>query len=32
MKGEALPAHGGVWIAKFDVSLDAAQQGRVAIL
>jgi hypothetical protein len=24
MKGEELPAHGGVWIAEFDVALDAA--------
>jgi hypothetical protein len=31
MKSEELSAHGGIWIAEFDVALDAAQQGRVAI-
>jgi len=32
MKGEQLPAHGGVWKAEFDVALDAAQQCGVIVL
>jgi hypothetical protein len=32
MKGEQLPAHGGVWKAKFDVALDAAQKRGVVVL
>jgi hypothetical protein len=27
MKGEQLPAHGSVWKAELDVSLDATKQG-----
>jgi hypothetical protein len=32
MKGEQLPAHGGVGIAEFDVALDAAEQRGVKVL
>jgi hypothetical protein len=32
MKGEELPALGGVWIAELDVVLNATKQGRGAIL
>lgn len=32
MKGEQLPAHGGVWNAELDVTLDAAEQSGVVVL
>ena len=32
MKGEQLPAHGGVWKAEFDVALDAAKQCGIVVL
>ena len=32
MKSEQLPAHGGIWIAKFDVALDAPEQRGVVVL
>jgi len=32
MKGKQLPAHGGIWIAEFDVVLDATKQRWVIVL
>jgi hypothetical protein len=32
MKGKQLPAHGGVWKAELDVTLDAAQQCGIVVL